>query len=64
MDAYLGISNGQIERVVKICERLGLPQEGMDLTKQGRDGLALAWASLMPHSHCGPLGLTRALSTS
>merc|ERR1719199_16452 len=59
-----GDSDGKLERVLKICERLNIPQDVLDLVSQGASGPALVWAELISHSHKCLLGLARAVITN
>jgi len=59
-----GDSDTEMERVVKICSRLGLPQGELDLIKQGKDAPAMVWGELLSHSHISLLGIARAIITN
>lgn len=57
-------SDGNLERVVTICERLGLPQDVLNYVKQGKDGPVLVWAGVIAQSHKSLLQFARAIITN
>lgn len=59
-----GDADADTARVTKICERLGLPQNVIDIVAQGFKGPVLVWSELLSHSHKCLLGVARAMITN
>jgi len=56
-----GDPDGSIERVIKICMCIGVPEDLLNLLKRGHDGPVHTWAQMISDSNKCLLGIARAL---